>query len=60
MIPLGVGDHVEKPRGYKFPGVVRSVFTTAAGYVRVVVEMNGDSGLLHIFSLDQVQQVPPP
>lgn len=53
---LKVGDAVIKPDGYKFPGVVRSVFENHRGDIRIVVEFNGDSGLLHIFSENQVER----
>jgi hypothetical protein len=49
-----VGDAVYKPKGYKFPGEVRSVFTTKEGNVRYVVEMK-DYGLLHIFNEGQLE-----
>lgn len=47
-----IGDKVYKNKGYKFEGVVVSVFTTLAGLVRIVVD-NGD-GMLHIFNEDQM------
>lgn len=53
-----VDDLVYKPKGYRFPGVVRSVFTTFAGATRYVVEMNNEreqpTGMLHIFSASQL------
>lgn len=48
-----VGDKVEKAKGYRFPGVVVSVFATMAGDTRYVVEMVG-FGLLHIFNSEQL------
>jgi hypothetical protein len=58
--PIKVGDKVDKMRGYSFPGIVVSIFQTAAGCVRVVVEADvqkGDPffGMLHIYSLDQLR-----
>jgi hypothetical protein len=51
-----VGDQVYKPNGYKFPGVVVSVFETTSGAVRIVAEMT-DNGMLHIFSESQLELV---
>lgn len=47
-----VGDMVQKVKGYKFPGVVVSVFLTLSGQVRYVVECTAHEveGCLHIFS----------
>lgn len=47
-----VGDKVKKIQGYKFDGIVVSVFHTLAGKLRLVVD-NGD-GMLHIFNEDQM------
>lgn len=52
---FGIGDLVDKPRGYAFPGVVRSVFVTGAGEVRTVAESEASPGLLHIFAPDQLR-----
>ena len=49
-----IGDKVYKPKGYKFPGTVVSVFRTTAGEIRLVVEMEG-YGMLHIFSESQLE-----
>ena len=49
-----VGDRVKKPAGYKFPGIVRSVFETGVFETRVVVEHEVIEGLLHIFRPDQL------
>jgi hypothetical protein len=51
-----VGDRVQKASGYKWPGVVVSVFNTLAGKTRVVVECTvlEVSGALHIYSPDQL------
>lgn len=51
-----VGDRVEKVRGYKWPGVVVSVFETLGGKTRVVVECTVPEvrGALHIYSPEQI------
>jgi hypothetical protein len=51
-----VGDKAHKPKGYKFPCTIVSVFETVAGNVRVVAEMD-DYGLLHIFNEDQLEKI---
>ena len=53
---FSVGDKAYKPKGYKFPCTVVSVFTTVIGNVRVVAEMD-DYGLLHIFNESQLEHV---
>ena len=52
-----VGDKAYKPKGYKFPCTIVSVFTTVGGNVRVVAEMD-EYGLLHIFNEDQLDHNP--
>ena len=47
------GDKVQKPKGYKFDGIIRSQFLNGAGEIRYVVEMEGN-GMLHIFSESQL------
>lgn len=51
-----VGDKVEKVSGYKWPGVVVSVFDTLAGDRRVVVECTVEEikGALHIYNEQQL------
>lgn len=51
-----VGDKVEKISGYKWPGVVVSVFDTLSGERRVVVEctVSEISGALHIYNEKQL------
>ena len=51
-----VGDCVQKLKGYRWPGVVVSVFETLAGETRVVVECTvpAVSGALHIYSPEQI------
>jgi len=55
-IPLNVGDKVNKPKGYQFPGTIVSVFYTTTGELRYVVEMN-DFHLLHIFNHSQLIKI---
>jgi hypothetical protein len=50
-----VGDKAYKPKGYKFPCTIVSVFKTVDGEIRVVAEMDG-YGLLHIFNEGQLEQ----
>jgi hypothetical protein len=54
-----VGDRVEKTSGYKWPGVVVSVFDTLAGERRVVVECTTPevAGALHIYNEKQLMLV---
>ena len=49
-----IGDLVYKPKGYKFPGTVVSVFKTISGETRIVAEMQ-DNGMLHIFNENQLE-----
>ena len=51
---FNIGDKAWKPKGYKFPCTIVSVFETIAGNVRVVAEMD-DFGLLHIFNENQLE-----
>ena len=51
-----VGDKAYKPKGYRFPCTIVSVFETVGGNVRVVAEMD-DYGLLHIFNEDQLDHI---
>lgn len=52
---FAVGNLVYKPKGYPFPGEVRSVFTTKDGQVRYVVESLLLTGMLHIFNGEQLK-----
>jgi hypothetical protein len=54
---LKVGDKVEKVSGYKWPGVVVSVFDTLSGERRVVVEctVSEIAGALHIYNEKQLK-----
>lgn len=49
-----IGDRVYKPKGYKFPGIVVSVFETTSHEIRIVAEME-DNGMLHIFNENQLE-----
>lgn len=51
-----VGDRVEKPCGYKWPGVVVAVFETTTGVRRYVVECTVPevAGALHIYAPNQL------
>ena len=59
MALLAVGDKVEKTSGYKWPGVVVSVFDTLSGERRVVVEciVAEIAGALHIYNEKQLKIV---
>ena len=48
-----IGDIAYKPKGYKFPCTIVSVFETVSGEVRIVAEMS-EYGLLHIFNENQL------
>jgi hypothetical protein len=56
---LKVGDKVEKISGYKWPGVVVSVFDTLSNERRVVVECTVAeiAGALHIYNEKQLKVV---
>jgi hypothetical protein len=56
-----VGDRVQKTSGYKWPGVVVSVFVTLSGKTRVVVECTVPevAGALHIYSPEQLVAAEP-
>lgn len=49
-----IGDRVYKPKGYKFPGIIVSIFQTTSGETRIVAEMQ-DNGMLHIFNESQLE-----
>lgn len=52
-----IGDKVVKKGSYVAAGTVRSVFTTSKGHVRVVFEFDKIPGMLHIFSLDNIEKI---
>jgi len=51
-----IGDKAYKPKGYKFPCTIVSIFYTTSGEVRIVGEMD-DYGMLHIFNESQLELV---
>lgn len=51
---FSVGDKAYKPKGYKFPCTIVSIFHTTNGDVRIVGEMD-DNGMLHIFNENQLE-----
>lgn len=51
-----VGDKAYKPKGYKFPCTIVSVFHNTNGDVRLVAELDG-YGMLHIFNENQLEHV---
>jgi hypothetical protein len=55
MYKFEVGDKVFKPKGYKFPGTIVSIFKTTSGETRIVAEME-DNGMLHIFNENQLEK----
>jgi hypothetical protein len=58
-VPFTLGDTVEKFTGdYQLKGVVRSVFVTSKGNIRVVVEH--DPGFLHIYAPNNLRLVKTP
>lgn len=52
------GTRVEKIKGYRWPGVIISAFTTLGGELRVVVECTAPdvAGALHIYSREQLRR----
>jgi len=54
-----VGDKAWKPKGYKFPCTIVSVFTTIKDEIRLVAEMD-KYGLLHIFNEQQLEHYEQP
>jgi len=56
MSKFKVGDKAWKPKGYKFPCTIVSVFKTTSGDVRIVGELD-DYKMLHIFNEKQLEHV---
>lgn len=55
------GDLVVKTKGYKFSGIVQSVFKNSVGDIRLVVEhldsqTENTGGMLHIFNENQLER----
>lgn len=55
MNKFKIGDKAFKPKGYKFPCTIVSIFETTAGEKRIVGEMD-DNGMLHIFNEKQLEK----
>ena len=53
-----VGDKAYKPKGYKFPCTIVSIFKNTKGQVRIVAEME-DNGMLHVYNEDQLEKQDP-
>ena len=53
---FNIGDKAYKPKGYKFPCTVVSVFKNLNGDTRIVGEMD-NNGMLHIFNENQLEHV---
>jgi hypothetical protein len=53
-----LGQKVQKLDGYKYPGIIVSVFTTTEGKIRYVVEADHPDfrGMLHIFTDAQLEE----
>ena len=51
-----VGDKAYKPKGYKFECIIRAIFLTTNGDIRIVGEMI-DNGMLHIFNENQLEKL---
>lgn len=49
-----IGDKAYKPKGYKFPCTIVSIFETTRGKIRIVAEMD-EYEMLHIFNEDQLE-----
>lgn len=56
MEKFKIGDKAYKPKGYKFPCTIVSVFKTTEGNIRVVAEMD-EFKLLHIFNEEQLEHI---
>ena len=56
MSKFKVGDKAWKPKGYKFPCTIVSVFETTSGDVRIVGELD-DYKMLHIFNEKQLEHI---
>jgi hypothetical protein len=54
MEKFKVGDKAHKPKGYKFPCTIVSVFKTTSNETRIVAEMD-EYELLHIFNENQLE-----
>ncbi|MGJ4945031.1 hypothetical protein ACQR1W_31010 [Bradyrhizobium sp. HKCCYLS1011] len=54
---MKIGDKVEKTKGYRWPGVIVSDFTTLKGERRLIVEctVTEVAGALHIYNPEQLR-----
>jgi hypothetical protein len=57
MSKFKIGDKAWKPKGYKFPCTIVSVFETTSGDIRVVGELD-ELKMLHIFNEGQLEHCP--
>lgn len=59
---IRIGSKVQKATGFKFPGIVQSIFYTRAGAERCVVEADHPdfAGMLHIYNPNQLVLVDDP
>lgn len=57
---MQVGDRFRKISGYRFEGVIVSIFTNLKGETRIVGELVGQNGagMLHIFAPNQIEILP--
>ena len=55
-----VGDFVKKKEGYRYEGIVVSIFDKLHGEVRCVVEctVNGCETMLHVFNMKNLEKCP--
>ena len=56
MSKFKIGDKAWKPKGYKFPCTIVSVFETTSGDIRVVGELD-ELKMLHIFNEKQLEHI---
>lgn len=54
MDKFEIGDRVYKTKGYKFDGIILSVFKNTRGQTRLAVELE-HNGMIHIFTEDQLE-----
>jgi len=57
MSKFKIGDKAIKPKGYKFPCTIVSIFETTSGDIRVVGELD-ELKMLHIFNERQLEHCP--
>ena len=56
MTKFKIGDKAWKPKGYKFPCTIVSIFETTSGDTRIVAELD-DYKMLHIFNEKQLEHI---